>query len=617
MNWQKVPFLRILLPIIIGIVFCEYTHTSHQGPIIFGIGIGGLYTILYLFKIRLKNKPKLILNIFLQLLCLIGGILLHTSHQEFNHQSYFKNCGKGIAFYWVQIKEIERQDSKRLKAVVDVLSLKNHSEKPQKCNGKALIYINDVFHKFEIGDWLLVHQEPQAIEAPKYPWQFDYQSYAKNKKIYHQFFIKHPYKHIKCHFESISKSAYNSKKRIETIVKSKFSKKEDVGLVLALLTGDKSALNEEMKSNFSKTGTMHVLAVSGLHVALVFSLLNFVFLTFKKLPFGNYLHLILVLSGLWYFAFITGLGNSVLRASMMFSLAQAAILFKRKNNSMNSLLACAFILLYFNSNVLFDVGFQLSFAAVLGIIYSQLFEYKHYGRFQKVKKYLMESLKISLFAQLFTLPIILYNFHQFPIYFLLSNLLIIPLTSLLMYGLIAHLLLNGICSISNILTKFNSNTIHLMNKINETIGNFRFAVIEQIDVTSISAIIIYVVILLTLKSILLRKKKMMIYGYTLLCITMLQNQIVHCLNRQKTKTYKIENNLYVSVRGQDICVLKKPGKTKQNSFKKLEKQIENSHLYVIKNNIDLTKSLKTAEYWIKKDLGFQIFDTIMTSKYKK
>lgn len=617
MNWQKVPFSRLLLPFIVGIIFCEYAHTSHQEPIIIGIGSIVMYAFAYFFKIKVKNKPKWHLNALIQMGCVSVGMLLHASHQELSQQHHFANLCKGKAIYLLKIKEIKHQDSLKLRAVVEVKNIKSNFQRTQSCAGKAILYLSKPKQNLEIDDWLVVNSTPKTIAQPKYPWQFDYKKYLKNKQIYHQFYIKDEYLIRKNTSQSILKAAYKSKIEIETSVKRHYKTKASIGLILALLTGDKTELDEEMQDNFSKTGTMHVLAVSGLHVGLIFTLLNFVFLFLKRLPKGYILHYTLVVSGLWYFAFITGMGSSVMRATMMFSLAQTALFFKRKNNSLNSVLACAFGILIFNSNLLFDIGFQLSFAAVVGILYSQKFKFHSKGKFRKAKQYFIESLKISFFAQLFTMPIVLYNFHQFPVYFLLSNLLIIPLIGFLMYGLIAQLIFQNIVVVSTKLIAMNSVLIDWMDCINRMIGNFRHALIEHIYFTAISSILLYLSLIVLTESWKRQSKTRLIFGSITLSLMILINQFYCKMEHQTSKTYMLNDQLFVCIKGQEIYVLKNSENIEQKAIKKLEKEVEKSHFYMIKGQIDLAKSSKTDNFWIKKGLGFQIFDTIMTRKNQK
>jgi competence protein ComEC len=204
---------------------------------------------------------------------------------------------------------------------------------------------------------------------------------------------------------------------------------DHLALVAAMTLGQKNMLDPEQKQNFIKAGVMHVMAVSGLH-AVILSLFVFNLLFFLKRRF-NLLRVVLTMIILWAFAFVTGLTPSVLRATLMFSFLQAGNLMKRKVNGINSVLASAFVLAVIKPSVIFDAGFQLSYAAVIFIIsfYSDLYYRIQFKRWLPDK--IWQSTAVTMVAQAGTLPLTIMLFNRFPVYFILTNLVIVPLSSLL------------------------------------------------------------------------------------------------------------------------------------------------------------------------------------------
>jgi competence protein ComEC len=201
-----------------------------------------------------------------------------------------------------------------------------------------------------------------------------------------------------------------------------------LALVAAMTVGEKGLLEQDQKEIFIKAGVMHIMAVSGLH-AVVLSMFVFNFLFFLKRRF-NILRIIVALLILWAFAFVTGLTPSVMRATLMFSFIQAGNLLKRPANSMNSVLASAVVLIIIRPSVIFDAGFLLSYSAVIFIIafYRDLYSKLNFKSFFADK--IWQSTAITIVAQAGTLSLSIMLFNRFPVYFLVTNLIIVPLSSL-------------------------------------------------------------------------------------------------------------------------------------------------------------------------------------------
>lgn len=204
----------------------------------------------------------------------------------------------------------------------------------------------------------------------------------------------------------------------------------------ALLLGDRSGLDPELVKAYASSGAIHVLAVSGLHVGILYMLLNWLFKSLLRLR--RWRALLATLVFLWVYALVTGLPPSVSRACTMFSLIAIARELKRDALVYNTIATAAFVLLWLRPGLLLETGFQLSFAAVLGIIYIQPKIYALLYFKYKPANWLWELSSVSLAAQLFTFPLSIYYFNQFPNYFLLSNFIVIPAAAPL---LIASMLL--------------------------------------------------------------------------------------------------------------------------------------------------------------------------------
>ncbi len=228
-------------------------------------------------------------------------------------------------------------------------------------------------------------------------------------------------------------------------------------LTSAITIGHKASLKGSTKQYFSASGASHLLAVSGLHVGIIYAAISLLLTPLRRFKKGQHIDQLLVVLLLWGYAFLCGLPPSIVRAVTMFSVGALGVITKQKSQSINNVCFTAFIMLLYNPHYLFDMGFQLSFSAVIGILlYGLKVEDKRWqvnaGHFDKLSDRIDKRLKvesrrlprlltwvkdmcgISLVAQLATLPLILYYFGTFPTYFLLTNLAIIPLGTLLVYA---------------------------------------------------------------------------------------------------------------------------------------------------------------------------------------
>ncbi len=218
-------------------------------------------------------------------------------------------------------------------------------------------------------------------------------------------------------------------------------------VLAAMVLGDKSALSKELRATYSATGASHILALSGLHLGIIYLLLTRLTLGRRRM----WLTQVPVVLGIWAFALITGLSTSVVRAAMMISLYAVFSLGGRRQSPLGVLSFTAIIMLLFNSDSLYDIGFQLSFMAMLGIlIFVPLFERMVSIRWlmeHRVVKWLMAMMTMSVAAQLTTAPLVAYHFGRFSTYFLLTNLLAIPIATLILYVAVATLIVPAIAGV--------------------------------------------------------------------------------------------------------------------------------------------------------------------------
>lgn len=287
-------------------------------------------------------------------------------------------------------------------------------------------------HLFREGDRLLFQTKLEVITPRGNPGEFNPEGYWLSKGIrYTGFTSVHSVKIISTVEPGFWNRLFEAVHSYSSALIDKYVGGQHGALVRALLLGDKTALSSDTKQSFADTGAMHMLAVSGLHVGIVAYLLNglfqFIFHGVKR----RY-SIILLLLILWFYAFLTGFSPSVTRAVLMFSVLIAAQLAHRRYNALNALSLAAFILLVHNPLVLFDLGFQLSFLAMLGIFTVYPLLEQTWKSPNKWVQKLWQGTAVGLAAQVFTVPLSLYSFHQFPNYFALTNLGIMAFSGIIL-----------------------------------------------------------------------------------------------------------------------------------------------------------------------------------------
>ncbi|MCB0466474.1 MAG: ComEC/Rec2 family competence protein, partial [Aequorivita sp.] len=265
--------------------------------------------------------------------------------------------------------------------------------------------------------------------------QFDYSKYMKSLGVYGQLRIaENQIIKIGKGSKTLMGMAQNFRTEIvEKLQKTKL-KNDERAIIQALVLGEKKDIQKNLYNEYAAAGAVHILAVSGLHVGILYVLLAFLLKPLTHWKFGIYLHTLIIVLLLWSFALLSGLSPSVTRAVTMFSFFALAKLFNRETNSINTLFLSFLTLLIINPLWLFQVGFQLSYLAVFFIVWLQPLFYKvGYSKYWLVRK-IWTIVAVTICAQIGILPLSLYYFHQFPGLFLLTNIVVLPFLTVLMCG---------------------------------------------------------------------------------------------------------------------------------------------------------------------------------------
>ena len=339
----------------------------------------------------------------------------------------------------LRITEVLKPDTYNYKFIGKVSTIDG-----QKKRGKLLLNVvkDSCWTGLTVDDQLLIYSSISAIAAPKNPHQFDYRRYMKSMEVFGQSRIQNSA--ILVHKQrtlTLKGYAENVRSRLITKLKETGLNKEERVIVQALILGERREISRETNSQYAAAGAIHLLAVSGLHVGIVFMLFRFLLAPLDAAKTGRTIKAILLILSLFGFALLAGLSPSVVRAATMFSLFIFAELINRRTNSINTLFISYFGLLLINPAWLFQVGFQLSYLAVFFILWIQPKLYGYFNPKNYFLKLFWGIITVSLAAQLGVLPLSLYYFHQFPGLFLFTNLIVLPLISLILIGGIVFIIL--------------------------------------------------------------------------------------------------------------------------------------------------------------------------------
>jgi competence protein ComEC len=424
---RSIPVIRVLLPMICGIIAGILLKASEKVSIfLLGWCIINIPVLILLNRISLKLKVSIFKGCCITLLFILSGYCLVALYPvdsdlaEELPQTYWLCTVKDFP--------IERKQSYKITLRTSALN----SPIPAF---DMLVYIrkSETVQYIQPGDLLLIHGKPVRPDKSKIPHEFNYRKYLFMKGIYYQAFINEN------DWRLVRKgqfSLFNMAKKIQAAyvnkLKSFVKSPDNYGVISALAVGNRNYLDKETKENYSNSGAMHVLAVSGLHVGLIWYVLNIFFGFLKFYRPTRLLYLIIMLGLLWLYVLVTGMSPSVIRAGIMLSILTASGMLKRGSVHYNPVFLSAFILLVVDPYLILDVGFQLSYLAVLGIMFFQPKIKAFYLPKNRLTKYVWELTSVSIAAQAGTFIPAIYYFNKFPTYFLLTNYVVLPLVTIIL-----------------------------------------------------------------------------------------------------------------------------------------------------------------------------------------
>jgi len=535
-SFKEIPFVKLLLPFILGIISGIYFfHIAWY--VLFIVLLGWLALFVYSHKKwgKIHRRRTQLGGLLFAGFFVLGTMLVnfHRPQPKLN-KSVFILSGQ-----W-------KATNKYFKAEALI-----ETEKSLFNPGKILIYLpkDSLLALPEIGDRIITTKEIRTVAGPKNPYQFNYADFLYQKGIVGSIYLKKDgYINTGQSSRFRTKKKFNQLKlKLTQIIDKQPMSPETKALLQALLVGEKSNLDPEIKRAYTSAGAMHILAVSGLHVGIVLLFVNFFFKIFEFKKTGKRYRIIksaITLIIIWTFAGITGFSPSITRATTMFTFLVVGSALNRNANIYNSLAIAAFVLLFYNPYTLLSVGFQLSFLAVFGIVYFQpkivtLLYFKNI-----LLRKTWELTAVSLSAQLTTFPIALLYFHQFPVYFIFSNIVVIPFAFIIVISGLTLILISPFQLVSGYLAYALDHVVHLLNYLVLKVEDLPYHKIGGVAIGNTETIFIYLFI--ALAAIFLIYKKVRFLISSLLVLILLVSLSLYKktgnINRNKLTFYSIYNH---------------------------------------------------------------------------
>jgi competence protein ComEC len=519
------PISRITVFFVLGIITFYY----HRIPsyIVFLSLFISLFLTLYFLKKGNKNfKDNNIFGVCLYFLFFWIGVnttLIHNSTNDKTH--YFHddlNFDKNHAFEFI-IKEKLKNSKRYNRFIANVVRIDNNIS-----SGKVLINLKKDLERvpIDVGSRIVINNRLVKNFKPKNPNQFDHSKYMETKGIYAQLFVNA--KEIKI-CKKIEKDLWFYASHFRNKMIGKLSengfKKEELAVVNALILGQQQDISPEIMRDYQYAGAIHILSVSGLHVGFIVLLINFILRPFPKNKLGNLIRLIVTIVLLWVFGLLSGMSPSVIRSVTMFSFISVGIYMNRQTDMYHNLLISIFVILLFQPLYIFDIGFQLSYVAVFFILWMEQLLKSIWKPKSRIINYFWSILTVSFAAQIGTLPLSIYYFHQFPGLFFVTNLVLIPCLTIIMSIGLLLLILSAFNFAPHYLLKSVEISITLMNRFINQIASVESFVIKDIPLGFWLLITLYLVIISWI--VLLKKPNVTKLFFALECLMMFQITLLY------------------------------------------------------------------------------------------
>jgi competence protein ComEC len=530
--FNGMPFLRILPAFCFGIIYAFFMGSSSYIIPVF-LPVGFLILFLLTFLKSMLYKLRFFRGFIINVVFFSLGFTLTSVKDSRDSEDYFMNSNS-VILYKAAVKNATTIKNNKFRILTEIVAIYSGTFWKASTGGSYIYMPTDsAALSLHTGDEIIFSGKPDSISKPLNPGQFDFKRYASIQRIYTQFFIQ------ASDWKMLSKENNYSLKRIAEDIRNRFLQiyqraglsGQEYAVLSALVLGYDDEIDQKTVQAFSATGTLHVLSVSGMHVGIIFSALSGILFFMERNRTLRSIRLVILIASLWFYALLTGFSPSVIRSAMMFSFILIGRSLNRSSSIYNSLALSAFsIFILFDPLLLFNTGLQLSFTAVWGIAFLYNGIYKTFIFENWLTDKIWSLIAVSIAAQAATFAISIYYFHQFPNYFILANLIIIPISTICIFSGIALLFLNPFNYISVFAGKIIQTLIHWLNESALFIERLPYAVWNGISISFFDLILMYL-FLIVLVIWIEKKSIILFYGVMTLINIIVLSSIVTCYSR--------------------------------------------------------------------------------------
>lgn len=610
MKLLKFSIVRLTIGLIFGILLSELFLIEINYALViliasFIITIG----VYFIFKDKYNNTVWFGFSAILT--CIILGIFVSTINKsllEKSHFFHFKEENQQPQLITFQVKEYLKPNAFSDRYYIEILKVDH-----QNTNGKALLNIerDSTTNTLKVDNIYTTKTEIYDIKSPLNPDQFSYKNYLKNQQVFYQLYSKDSELFLlNNNTNTLRGHASNFRNLINKKLKNYNFTKDELSIINALILGQRQGIDKDLYDSYTNAGAIHILAVSGLHVGIILLILSFVLKPLERIKHGYFIKTIVILLLLWSYAIIAGNSASIVRATTMFSIVAIGLNLKRTSNIYNTLATSIFVLLLIKPSFIFDVGFQLSYAAVFSIVSIQPIIEPLVKPKNKLLNLLWKTLTVTVSAQFGIIPISLYYFHQFPSLFWLSNLVVIPVLGIILGLGLLVITLALIDLLPEFLADIFSFVIRMMNTFFEWIARQESFLFQDISFNIFQVILSYILIFTLYQFYLNRKAKWIFYSLALI-IGFQANFIFNTSQNKGEKLYIFHKSKYTII-GEKID-------EKLQLYSNLENVETNtiSRTFAVKNNLNIERPKPIQPIFNIKNQTLLVVDSLGVYQVKK
>lgn len=511
--YSGAPFFKLFIVFAMGIVLSVFTEVYLNLYTLFSAFILVILTYIW------ANKKRFLIpffGFFLYVFLFVLGSYQANVQKTNTERTHFGYTGPMVA----RVIKSPKVTEWSVRTFIE-LEAEFQDDKWRRCEGQSLLILqkDSLSKQLKNGDYIHFNANYDAIEGPRNPEVFNYKRYL----FYHDIAQKINLKTGQWKLLNIEKQFWDLSRisDLRSYLLSQYKKfgieGDELAVLSALTLGYKNDLDAEIRKSYASSGAIHVLAVSGLHVGVVFIIINFLLKSLGKSVTQRILRLAITLFFIWFFALLTGFAPSVQRASWMLTALSIGVAIKRKGTTENSIFLSAFFIAFFQPYIVFDLSYQLSYAAVLSIVFFQprifkLLEFKN-----KIIKYIWGLTSVSIAAQIGTFPITIFYFNQFPNYFLLSNFIVIPFATVAIWGSMIFYFSLVVGFFSEYIATLLMYLIRVQNFLIESIESIPYALSEDLYLDA-SQLLFLIALVIVLMQFLVRYKLKYIFTFLFLIL---------------------------------------------------------------------------------------------------